>query len=188
MLAMLRKEWLALFRWKKLPETILMLAALTAPNLLLTDPKRFPLLFLDFPLLVLAVFRLGLPGATIGVVLMTIPITHYAVNNEGIFALQIYPNNAPRILILQGYFFLQLLMVNLTSSVLAERKRLEQALRSSEERFRGGAFLGYHSAHKHQRLSRIRVTIRLRNDRVVCGRTHWQPLSPASASRRPKQS
>jgi len=139
MLAMLRKEWLALFRWKKLPETILMLAALTAPNLLLTDPKRFPLLFLDFPLLVLAVFRLGLPGATIGVVLMTIPITHYAVNNEGIFALQIYPNNAPRILILQGYFFLQLLMVNLTSSVLAERKRLEQALRSSEERFRGMA-------------------------------------------------
>jgi diguanylate cyclase (GGDEF)-like protein/PAS domain S-box-containing protein len=139
MLAILRRESLDLFRWKQLPETLLVLAALVLPNLLITQPNRIPLMFLDFPLLVLVAFRLGLPGSAIGAILMSIPMTRYALNRVGIFSLPQYADKELRVLILQCFFFVELVMVYLISSVLAERQRLEAALRRSEERYRGMA-------------------------------------------------
>jgi diguanylate cyclase (GGDEF)-like protein/PAS domain S-box-containing protein len=139
MLAVLRKESVELFRWRQLPHTLLVLAALVLPNLLATQPSRIPLIFLDFPLLVLVVFRLGLPGSAIGVILMSIPMTRYAMNRVGVFALPQYADKELRVLILQAFFFVEVIMVYLISSVLGERKRLEGALRRSEERYRGMA-------------------------------------------------
>jgi diguanylate cyclase (GGDEF)-like protein/PAS domain S-box-containing protein len=138
MLAVLRRESLDLFRPRRLPETLLMFAALLVPALLLTNPQRFPLMFIDFALLVLVVFRLGLPAATIGVVLISIPITRFAATGTGIFSMHFYGTDT-RVLILQAYFFVQLMMVYLISAVLGERRRLEAALRGSEERYRSMA-------------------------------------------------
>uniref|UniRef100_E6QK35 Diguanylate cyclase n=1 Tax=mine drainage metagenome TaxID=410659 RepID=E6QK35_9ZZZZ len=130
-------ESIEVFGWKRLPQTLLLLALIPIPNLLLTSPQRIPLLFLDYPLLVFVAFRLGMGGAAISVILMAIPVAHYAFNSIGVFGMPAFADAHTRILLLQAYLFIQLIMVYLISSVLASQKRLQKDLEKSEHRYRG---------------------------------------------------
>ncbi len=131
-----RDESVEVFRRKQLPQTLLLLALVPIPNLLLSSPQRIPLLFFDYPLLVFVAFRLGMGGAAISVLLMAIPVFHYAFSGVGIFGMHAFADTHVRIFLLQAYLFIQLVMVYLISSVLAHQKRLQRDLEKSEERYR----------------------------------------------------
>ncbi len=124
------------FRLRNLPATLLTLAVAAAPNLLLNVPQRIPLLFLDFPLLVFVAFRLGLFGAAIGALLMVIPMTRFAMSASGMFGANVFHDKPTRILILQAYLLIQLIMVYLVSLALMRQKQLRDELEKSEERYR----------------------------------------------------
>lgn len=124
------------FRLRRLPATLLTLAIAAVPNLLLSVPQRIPLLFLDFPLLVFVAFRLGLFGAAIGALLMVIPMTHFAISASGMFGANVFHDKPTRILVLQAYLLIQLIMVYLVSLALMRQKQLRDELEKSEERYR----------------------------------------------------
>ena len=136
LLLTVRAETQEHFRPRRLPATLLTLLVAAAPNFLLNSAQRLPLMFLDFPLLVFVAFRLGLFGAAIGALLMVIPVTHFAMSASGMFGANVFHDKQTRILILQGYLMIQLVMVYLISLALMRQKQLREDLKKSEERYR----------------------------------------------------
>ena len=131
-----RRESIEHFRPRQLPFTLLTLAAAMTPNLLLTTPQRIPLLFLDFPLLVLVTFRLGLFGAAVSALLMDISLTRFAMDASGMFGTNAFHDKATRLMILQAYLLIQLAMVYLIAKALSRQRYLQEQVLKSEERYR----------------------------------------------------
>ncbi len=131
-----RRETLKHFHPKQLPFTLLTLALASAPNLLLSSPQRIPLLFLNFPILVFVTFRLGLFGAGASALLMDIPLTHFAMDASGMFGANAFHDKVTRLLILQAYLLVQLVMAYLIATTLTRQQQLREQLSKSEERYR----------------------------------------------------
>jgi diguanylate cyclase (GGDEF)-like protein len=94
----------------------------------------YPVTFLLIPLLLLVAFRLGASGGAIGIVLLAGPATYYTVRSRGPFSL--LQEGTPliqSILLLQLYLCVLILMVYIVGSILAERKRLQDALTESHQ-------------------------------------------------------
>ena len=133
MLALLDPDVVQLFAWRKLPETIGLLFLLFGTTTFVFRTDDFPFAFLILVVLIPVIFRMGLSGSAIGVLLISPPATHYTFAGHGPFA---RPNSQYWGLLLQMFFVTLLAMVYVLSAVRAEERRLAEELRRSETRYR----------------------------------------------------
>lgn len=122
-----------LFRSRQLPKTVALLAMVFVTATLCFGQSQYSFPFLVLVALIPVVFRLGLPGAAIGVLLISIPAIGYSRDGIGPFSIfkPLYAS-----LFLQVYFSILLGTVYVLAAVLAKEKRLAEELRESEARYR----------------------------------------------------
>ena len=94
-----------------------------------------PLLFAILPVLLLVEFRLGMAGATLGLLAVATIGGYYTARGHGPIGLTVY-SLSPRTLMLQVFAFVSMLLLYIAEVVRAARNRLDLGLRASEQRFR----------------------------------------------------
>jgi len=94
-----------------------------------------PLLFVILPVLLLVEFRLGMAGATLGLLAVATIGGYYTARDHGPIGLTVF-SLSPRTLMLQIFAFVSMLLLYIAEVVRAARSRLELGLRASEQRFR----------------------------------------------------
>lgn len=94
-----------------------------------------PLLFAILPVLLLVEFRLGMAGATLGLLLVSSIGGALTSRGHGPIGLTVY-SLSPRTLTLQIFAFVSMLLVYIAEVVRAARHRFENGLIASEQRFR----------------------------------------------------
>jgi diguanylate cyclase (GGDEF)-like protein/PAS domain S-box-containing protein len=119
-------------RWN-LALTMCLLAATT---LLVFSQSRYPLLFLIYPVLVLAVFRHRVDGAVSGIVVVVVVSLVATLQGLGPLYLITDSSMQERLELLQFFFAMACLTTLPVVVVLAQRSRLERALAFSEQRLR----------------------------------------------------
>jgi len=134
MLALLDPAIVSLFRGWRLLETFALefLMAATAVFIFRGIGHPYPLLVLL--VLIPVVFRLGLPGAALGMLMVAIIAIHYTFAGQGLFAQRFHFLDWS--LMVQGYCVLLLAMIYGIAAVLGKQSRLEAELRTSESRYR----------------------------------------------------
>jgi len=133
MLALFDADIKKLFTGWRLGETLALLSLPFAAAVFTFGNPNFPFPFLVVVALIPVIFRLGLAGSAIAVLIISFPAIHYTFAGRGPFV---------RIGVLYGMFFLQIYFVILLAvayvlaAVLAEEQRLAEDLRKSESRYR----------------------------------------------------
>jgi diguanylate cyclase (GGDEF)-like protein/PAS domain S-box-containing protein len=94
-----------------------------------------PLLFVILPVLLLVEFRLGMAGATLGLLAVSSIGGALTSRGHGPIGLTVY-SLSPRTLMLQVFAFVSMLLVYIAEVVRASRQRFENGLIASEQRFR----------------------------------------------------
>lgn len=132
-LALMNPEVASLFWRRRLAETVALLSLVTTTSIFAFRQREFSCPFLVVVVLIPVVFRLGLPGAAIGVLLVAIPAVAYTQVGMGPLAVvsRLYWS-----MLLQAYFLILLTTVYVLAAVLAKEKRLTKELRESETRYR----------------------------------------------------
>ena len=127
-LAIERQGLAAMFSSVRRLETIAILGGLTLLSLGIFAQSAFPVVFLLFPLLLLAIFRLGSSGSATGVFLMAVPAAYFTAHQRGPFAPAMTGSLLHSILLLQGFLFISLATVYAVSAALADRDRQQQEM------------------------------------------------------------
>lgn len=125
---------LSLFGREHLSRTLGLFALLAACTSLALYQSRFPLLYVIYPPLLIVVFRLGMPGVVIGVVIITVLTIVFTAIGRGTFMLIAGGDWTQRVLLIQVFIGTTMATMLPVSAVLEQRKRLTEALRASEER------------------------------------------------------
>ncbi|HEX6832483.1 MAG TPA: MASE1 domain-containing protein, partial [Rudaea sp.] len=112
---------------------LLLLAVVTA---VVFAQNELPLLFLVLPPLLLVVFRMGLPGAALGLLVLGVISLGFTVQGTGPLALVESATMPERVLLLQFYLVVASLMAYPVGVALTERHRLQRHLADSERRYR----------------------------------------------------
>jgi diguanylate cyclase (GGDEF)-like protein/PAS domain S-box-containing protein len=94
-----------------------------------------PLLFVILPVLLLVAVRLGMAGATLGLLAVSTIGGYFTARGHGPIGLTVF-TLSPRTLMLQVFAFVSMLLVYIAEVLRAARARLELSLRASEQRFR----------------------------------------------------
>jgi len=132
-LAIRRSKLYELLRDK--PAESLSIWALTAVfSILISGQSIYPITFFFFPLLLLAVFRLGLTGSAISIILLAVPADYFALQLRGAFAILNGEHFISGVLLLQIYLLTLIATVWLVGSALAENDRLRDHLADSHQR------------------------------------------------------
>jgi len=138
LLLMLRtEEWLQIASRPNRPQTAMILLSVTLTSFLVFGQERLPLLFLVYPFLILAAFRLRFIGAAIAMAILagvSIPLT---LTGHGPFALMDGTPVTERVVLLQMFLAITVFTILPVASVLAGRRRLEReafAARRAAER------------------------------------------------------
>ena len=95
--------------------------------------SRIPLTFLAFPFLLLAVFRIGLLGASAGTLALAIVATVFTMAGTGPMAMVGDVSMAQRVHLLQIYLAVVAISVLPVAAVLEERRRLVEGLQVAKE-------------------------------------------------------
>jgi signal transduction histidine kinase len=127
-------EVLRLLRPEKRIETLVLLIMLTALSGLVFRQTNSPVAVILFPILILITFRLGTSGAVIGVILLAIPASFFAVMGRGPFPLAFRGALIINILYLQLFLSILTLTVCVVGATFAEGRRLHDALVDSYKR------------------------------------------------------
>lgn len=125
---------LPLFGRENLTRTLMLFFLLAACTSLALYQSRYPLLYVIYPPLLLVVFRLGMPGVVIGVVIITVLTIAFTAAGRGTFMLIEHGDWTQRVLLIQVFIGTTLATMLPVAAVLAQRNRLTLALRASEER------------------------------------------------------
>ncbi|MBT9332566.1 bifunctional diguanylate cyclase/phosphodiesterase [Paracidobacterium acidisoli] len=124
------------FQSRRWNEIISLFALLLLVTILVFWQVRFPLFFLVLPFLLLLGLRLGLAGSALGLLLVAVVGGLFTTMNRGPAALISGGTLSGRILLLQCFLAVSMLVLYIPEVVIAERKRLQQNLQASEARFR----------------------------------------------------
>lgn len=130
-LAMRPKDIFYLFHSSRRWETIAWLVAVLATSVLIFRQHSYPIAFVLFPIILVIVFRLGISGAAIGVVLLAAPGAYFTVTGRGPFSLVRGEELIYSILLMQLFLYILIVMVYVVGAVLAQRLRLQNALEES---------------------------------------------------------
>ncbi len=127
-LAMRRRDMLLLFVPPLLTTTLVLLLGYTAILALVFFQDVLPLLYLIFPPLLLLVGRLGFPGAGIGILLTALAAACGEFLGTG--AISLVPNlgDFGRVTFMQFLLFVASIMAYPMGAVVAERRRMNQAI------------------------------------------------------------
>ena len=96
---------------------------------------QLPLLFAILPVLLLVEFRLGMAGATLGLLAVAVIGGYFTARDHGPIGLTLLQQSR-RTLMLQIFAFVSMLLLYIAEVVRAARNRFELDLRASEQRFR----------------------------------------------------
>jgi PAS domain S-box-containing protein len=121
---------------KKLLETIVLLALVTATAVIVFWQNDYPITFLLFPALLLVMFRLGTSGSAAAVFLVSIPAIYCTLNGRGPFTLARSGTLFAMVAVMYGFIVVMVSMVYAVAAALAGQRRLEIELRQSEGNFR----------------------------------------------------
>ena len=127
-LAIDKDELIALFSRKKWMETIGIFAAITLVSIAVFTQTELPLDFLIIPVLLVAVFRLRLTGAAIGILLMAAPAVYMTERARGAFMLSGAALEHHGFLILQLFLLVNVVIVYAVSSALGTRDRIHKEI------------------------------------------------------------
>lgn len=117
-------------------ETLLSLALLVITMVGVFSQESLPLLFLAFPPLVFVVFRHGMAGAALGLIVISAVAILFTIQGHGPFMLVHSASMPERILLLQFYVTVASLTAYPVGVVLTERRHLQSTLAESERRYR----------------------------------------------------
>jgi diguanylate cyclase (GGDEF)-like protein/PAS domain S-box-containing protein len=121
---------------KKVLETIVLLALVSATALFVFWQNEYPIMFLLFPVLLLVMFRLGTSGSAAAVFLVSIPAIYCTLHGRGPFTMVRGGTFVAKDAVLYGFIVVLVSMVYAVAAALAGRRRLEIELRQSEGNFR----------------------------------------------------
>jgi diguanylate cyclase (GGDEF)-like protein/PAS domain S-box-containing protein len=121
---------------KKVVETVVLLALVTATAGIVFAQNDYPVSFLLFPALLLVMFRLGTSASAAAVFLVSVPAIYFTLNGRGPFSLVRGGTLFPTVVVLYAFIVVLVSMVYGVAAALAGRRRLEIELRQSEGNFR----------------------------------------------------
>jgi len=127
-LAISGKRLQAILAPNKRYETAAILAAISAISVSVFSQNGLPIGFLLIPVLLLAIFRLGVSGGAIGVFLIAAPGAYFTAHENGPFALMRSRLPIHQVFLLQLFLFVAVILLYSISSVLTERERLQEEL------------------------------------------------------------
>jgi diguanylate cyclase (GGDEF)-like protein/PAS domain S-box-containing protein len=135
-LALNRRVAMRLFTGASKGKDILALLLLAVTTFGVFVQDQYPLLFLVLPPLLLFVFRMGLAGAALGLLVVSAIAVACTIEGHGPFSLVAGASLSERVLLLQFFVAISSLMAYPVSVVLTERRRLQLTLAESERRYR----------------------------------------------------
>ena len=133
LLALLDSRLKDIFTGWRLVETTALFSLLFAASVFAFHSRGYSFPFLVLLPLIPVVFRLGLAGSAIGVLLVSLPAIHYTFDGRGPFVCMgmIYAS-----FFLQVYFVMLLAVAYILAAVRAHEEQLADELRKSEMRYR----------------------------------------------------
>jgi diguanylate cyclase (GGDEF)-like protein/PAS domain S-box-containing protein len=123
----LRRSWL---------EAVTLSALLCCLSLLVFWQTSLPLLFVIFPCLLLLEVRLGLAGSAVGLLAVSVIGGFFTARGHGPIGLTHLTTLSSRILVLQFFIGISMIVLYIVEVVIAERNSFELNLTASEGRFR----------------------------------------------------
>jgi diguanylate cyclase (GGDEF)-like protein/PAS domain S-box-containing protein len=121
---------------RSLFEVISLFAFLCCLSALVFYQTSLPLLFVVLPCLLLLEVRLGLTGSSIGLLVVSVIGGYFTARGHGPIGLTHLSTLSLRILVLQFFIGVSMLVLYIVEVVIAERNRFELNLSASEGRFR----------------------------------------------------
>ncbi len=125
-----------LFARDRYRETLLSIALLVVTTVGVFLQDGLPLLFLVYPPLLFVVFRQGMAGAALGLIVVSAIAIAFTIKGHGPFMLAHAVSMPERILLLQFYVAVASLTAYPVGVVLTERSHLQSTLAESERRYR----------------------------------------------------
>ncbi len=132
-LAIRRRSWPAN---RSRLEAVNLVALLCCLSLIVFWQTSLPLLFVIFPCLLLLEVRLGLAGSAVGLLAVSVIGGYFTARGHGPIELTHLSTLSLRILLLQFFIGVSMLVLYIMEVVLGERNRFELNLMASEGRFR----------------------------------------------------
>jgi diguanylate cyclase (GGDEF)-like protein/PAS domain S-box-containing protein len=117
-------------------EAINLIALLCCLSLVVFWQTSLPLLFVIFPCLLLLEVRLGLAGSAVGLLAVSVIGGYFTARGHGPIGLTHLTTLSLRILVLQFFIGISMIVLYIVEVVIAERNRFELKLTASEGRFR----------------------------------------------------
>jgi integral membrane sensor domain MASE1 len=120
-----------LLRWKQLPETVGLFALIAGISVFTFSSGAHPLAFATLPVLLLIALRLGFSGAVLAVDLLAVIATAGTLHGYGPFSVVPVGAGGDRIVILQVFLLLAMLMSLPVAVMMLERKSFEARLQTA---------------------------------------------------------
>jgi diguanylate cyclase (GGDEF)-like protein len=114
----------ALFRPARRFEALAILTGVAVISVAVFAQKGLPIVFVLFPALLLAAFRLGTSGAALGLFLMVVPAACFTAFRRGPFSPASAGSFSDGIFLLQGFFLVTLITVLGAAAALTHRERM----------------------------------------------------------------
>ncbi len=132
-LAVRRKELLPLLGPQRAKGTVVAFAILLATTSVVFAQSRYPLLFLILPPLVLVVFRCGLAGGALGLLLATLVSIGFTVVGTGPTSIIVNVTTLERIMVVQTFAATSGILVLTLAAILAQRDGVQRDLLAAKE-------------------------------------------------------
>ncbi len=124
------------FSRRKWHEIVSLLACLCAVSVAVFWQTSLPLLFAILPVLLLVEVRLGMAGAALGLLAVSVIGGFFTAIAHGPIGLTHLTSLSARTLVLQVFTLVCMLVVYIAEAVRTERNQIENNLRASEQQFR----------------------------------------------------
>jgi diguanylate cyclase (GGDEF)-like protein len=131
MLVLMSPETYRIFRWRALPQTLVLLGGLCAVSWFVFHQQRYPVAYVTYPVLLLVALRLGFGGAVIGANMLAIMVVTTTLNGFGPFRSLTDGGAFSEVVIVQTFCILEVMLVFPLSISLTERSYFERQLRDA---------------------------------------------------------
>lgn len=132
-----RPGFFTMFERRKLPHTLIVLAAPVLVTTLVFTHSNDPLTFFIFPAFLLVAFRLGLAGTVVNILLVTLMSIGFTIKGHGPLMLITGQHMLlHRIVIAQVFAAVAIFTMFPIAAILEEKEELQRSLAASEARFR----------------------------------------------------
>lgn len=132
-----RPGFFTMFGRSELPHSLMVLAAPVVATTLVFTHNQDPLIFFIFPAFLLVVFRLGLPGTVVNILLVTLMAIGFTIKGHGpLMLISGQHMLLHRIVIAQIFAAVAIFTMFPVAAILEEKEALKRSLAASEARFR----------------------------------------------------